>query len=182
MGFGAAPSAQPPAGPPIPFRSLRLHALLWQRNGLLRSDCDGYGPPVPHLHRGWAHPCLICISTQTWAHPCHICIRTGLTDICIRTRATSARDWAHPCHGMAIVSCSSCVERCCTLVPGVGGQSRNGLRRSGVAFVPQEAQQRQRLGHPPRAAGGAGRRCKARQWPNRLGRIVSTVQVPAMLV
>ena len=54
------------------------------------TSAPGLGPPRPHLHRDWAHPC-------------HICIRTGLTP------ATSApglgpplphlhRDWAHPTH------------------------------------------------------------------------------------
>ena len=46
-----------------------------------------HGSPLPHLHRGWAHPCQVCTgtglsppkSTATGlAAGCHICTRTGL--------------------------------------------------------------------------------------------------------
>jgi hypothetical protein len=52
---------------------------------------------LPHLHRGWAHPCHICTGAgltpatsapglgsplphlhRDWAHPCHICTGAGL--------------------------------------------------------------------------------------------------------
>jgi len=31
-------------------------------------------PPLPQLHRDWAHPWHIC---RDWAHPWHICTKTG---------------------------------------------------------------------------------------------------------
>ncbi len=32
-------------------------------------------PPLPHLHRDWAHPCHIC--TRIGLSPCHTCLGTG---------------------------------------------------------------------------------------------------------
>jgi hypothetical protein len=54
-------------------------------------------PPLPHLHRDSAHPCLICT-------------RTGLTPPISPPGMGSSRDWAHPGTGLATA----------TSAPGLG--------------------------------------------------------------
>ena len=56
---------------------LRVPKVIAPRRAVVELQSGGWGSPLAHRHRDWAHPGLIC--TRTGLTPCHICTGTRLT-------------------------------------------------------------------------------------------------------